>query len=250
MAASYATGALVWTLVEMTYWWPGLVLSSTDPQPAENQPSSTMYKVHLFPDGKMVSSDYLKLRLFRGRSDTTPTATMELVPTSKRSLFNTAVAEAESMRVLSHSARITRIESESSGATIDSTTKPQPVNLFEDKVTHPPIVHLDDDDDDDDDGDGEDGRDGAASQASQSKADDESQEDDNQSLADSNIDYCIKCEKVGELLCCDFCPNSYHLGCLTPPLSKVPDGAWACPKCVFDYSCPACLELLKVGLNM
>ena len=243
MAASYLPGALVWSLVEMTYWWPGLVLSSSSSagsQAAESQSPSAAYTVYLFPDGEKATNDYLKLRLFRGRSDTAPAATMELVPIAKRPLFNTAVAEAESMRVLSHSTRIARIEAETSD-TPKPSSKPQPADLFEHKVTHPPIVLLDDDDDDDDD-------DGAVSQASQPKAGDESQEEDNQSLTDSNLDYCITCEKVGELLCCDFCPNSYHLGCLTPPLSKVPDGVWACPKCIFDYSCPACLKLLKVSL--
>ena len=27
------------------------------------------------------------------------------------------------------------------------------------------------------------------------------------------------------------CDNPYHLGCLQPPLSAVPDGEWFCPQC-------------------
>ena len=31
-------------------------------------------------------------------------------------------------------------------------------------------------------------------------------------------DYCHVCEKVGELLCCDYCSLTFHLGCLPVPL--------------------------------
>ena len=27
------------------------------------------------------------------------------------------------------------------------------------------------------------------------------------------------------------CDDPYHLSCLTPPLSAVPDGEWFCPRC-------------------
>jgi len=27
------------------------------------------------------------------------------------------------------------------------------------------------------------------------------------------------------------CEGAYHLGCLTPPLTEIPDGEWFCPKC-------------------
>ncbi|KAI0041832.1 RCC1/BLIP-II [Auriscalpium vulgare] len=32
-------------------------------------------------------------------------------------------------------------------------------------------------------------------------------------------------------LACDKCDQPYHLGCLRPPLSAVPDGEWFCPNC-------------------
>ena len=33
-----------------------------------------------------------------------------------------------------------------------------------------------------------------------------------------HADFCYTCKDGGELLCCDFCPLAYHLGCLTPPM--------------------------------
>ncbi|KAI0032961.1 RCC1/BLIP-II [Vararia minispora EC-137] len=32
-------------------------------------------------------------------------------------------------------------------------------------------------------------------------------------------------------LACDKCDSPYHLGCLKPPLSAIPDGEWFCPAC-------------------
>ncbi|XP_047333264.1 protein CHROMATIN REMODELING 4-like isoform X2 [Impatiens glandulifera] len=42
---------------------------------------------------------------------------------------------------------------------------------------------------------------------------------------------CVVCENGGDLLCCDICPNVYHLWCLTPPLEHVPLGEWQCSNC-------------------
>ena len=46
-----------------------------------------------------------------------------------------------------------------------------------------------------------------------------------------HADYCHTCKDGGELLCCDFCPLAYHLGCLAPPIERIPDGDWKCPRC-------------------
>ena len=46
-----------------------------------------------------------------------------------------------------------------------------------------------------------------------------------------HADFCFTCKDGGELLCCDFCPLAYHLGCLTPPMEEIPDGDWKCPRC-------------------
>lgn len=47
----------------------------------------------------------------------------------------------------------------------------------------------------------------------------------------SDNNYCMVCADGGDLLCCDSCENSVHLSCLTPPLTKVPEGSWHCSDC-------------------
>ena len=48
---------------------------------------------------------------------------------------------------------------------------------------------------------------------------------------DMHSDYCRVCKDGGELLCCDSCPSAYHLHCLIPPVKKIPEGDWKCPRC-------------------
>ena len=45
------------------------------------------------------------------------------------------------------------------------------------------------------------------------------------------MEFCRVCKEGGELLCCDSCPNSYHLRCIDPPLDEVPEHSWTCPRC-------------------
>ncbi|CAF0825687.1 unnamed protein product [Brachionus calyciflorus] len=47
----------------------------------------------------------------------------------------------------------------------------------------------------------------------------------------NNLEFCFVCKDGGELLCCDSCPQSYHLKCLQPPLTRVPNYEWTCPRC-------------------
>ncbi|KAK4254663.1 hypothetical protein QN277_010013 [Acacia crassicarpa] len=42
---------------------------------------------------------------------------------------------------------------------------------------------------------------------------------------------CVVCDLGGNLLCCDSCPRTYHLQCLSPPLKRIPMGKWQCPTC-------------------
>ncbi|KAL2829164.1 hypothetical protein BDW59DRAFT_37321 [Aspergillus cavernicola] len=53
-----------------------------------------------------------------------------------------------------------------------------------------------------------------------------------------NNDYCQKCERSGQLLCCDGCVHSYHFSCLNPPLDPAnpPDGDWFCSRCSVSQS--------------
>jgi hypothetical protein len=49
---------------------------------------------------------------------------------------------------------------------------------------------------------------------------------------DANEQVCSKCAGVGSLLCCDLCPNAFHLSCISMLEHEVPEGIWACPECV------------------
>ena len=53
-------------------------------------------------------------------------------------------------------------------------------------------------------------------------------------LEDGSVDFCNMCMKVGNLLCCDFCPRAFHAGCI-PPTSLEQESAdaqtWECPSC-------------------
>ncbi len=52
-----------------------------------------------------------------------------------------------------------------------------------------------------------------------------------------DFDYDTPCEVCsspvdnGDMLLCDICDSGYHLHCLQPALSAVPEGYWICPKC-------------------
>lgn len=49
-------------------------------------------------------------------------------------------------------------------------------------------------------------------------------------VADSE-DYCRKCGVGGELVLCELCPAVYHIQCMDPPLTEIPEGEWFCPDC-------------------
>merc|ERR1711936_615728 len=51
---------------------------------------------------------------------------------------------------------------------------------------------------------------------------------------DEHMDVCRVCKEGGELLCCDSCPNAYHLRCIEPPLEELPEHEWTCPRCACD----------------
>jgi uncharacterized Zn finger protein (UPF0148 family) len=43
------------------------------------------------------------------------------------------------------------------------------------------------------------------------------------------------------------CDNPYHLKCLKPPLTAVPDGEWFCPGCENDLGAPVGVVSSKKG---
>ncbi len=53
-------------------------------------------------------------------------------------------------------------------------------------------------------------------------------------LEESNNDSCLMCGGTHDprlTLLCDKCDGAFHMDCLDPPLTEVPDGEWVCPKC-------------------
>ena len=47
-----------------------------------------------------------------------------------------------------------------------------------------------------------------------------------------NYSECRVCgSSCGDLLCCETCPNVFHLKCTAPPLQALPRGRWTCPEC-------------------
>ncbi|EGZ18515.1 hypothetical protein PHYSODRAFT_332293 [Phytophthora sojae] len=46
---------------------------------------------------------------------------------------------------------------------------------------------------------------------------------------------CKSSERERDIVLCDDCDAEYHVFCLSPPLPKVPEGTWYCPKCRVKY---------------
>ena len=42
---------------------------------------------------------------------------------------------------------------------------------------------------------------------------------------------CLEDENDGDLMLCDHCDAAYHIYCLKPKLTKVPEGSWICKRC-------------------
>lgn len=51
---------------------------------------------------------------------------------------------------------------------------------------------------------------------------------------DEHNEVCEVCDKGGDLICCETCSLVFHLKCLRPKISDVPEGKWSCPYCVVD----------------
>ncbi|KAJ7982067.1 Acyl-CoA N-acyltransferase with RING/FYVE/PHD-type zinc finger protein [Quillaja saponaria] len=47
---------------------------------------------------------------------------------------------------------------------------------------------------------------------------------------DAHYFECVLCDEGGDLICCNACPGTYHLECLSLPLVPVPKGKWKCSK--------------------
>jgi hypothetical protein len=67
-------------------------------------------------------------------------------------------------------------------------------------------------------------------------------------LLDKPVDIaCEHCDSLhsnaeDRMLICDYCDAGWHLKCLEPPLSQVPEGNWLCPRCVDEGITPEQLQ--------
>lgn len=61
----------------------------------------------------------------------------------------------------------------------------------------------------------------------------EQPEDPTVVVEDGSVDFCNKCRKHGNLLCCDYCPRAFHADCINANLADLEsDAPWECPACV------------------
>ena len=51
------------------------------------------------------------------------------------------------------------------------------------------------------------------------------------SVADIACELCGSGENDESVLLCDNCNRGFHMECLSPPLTSVPEGDWHCPDC-------------------
>lgn len=65
-----------------------------------------------------------------------------------------------------------------------------------------------------------------------------------------NDDYCAKCMKNGNLICCEGCPRSFHFECTKPPLDpdNIPRSPWFCKKCTTAMRKKARLSIIDGSL--
>ena len=62
--------------------------------------------------------------------------------------------------------------------------------------------------------------------------DDDSDDDGQSANDDRHHDFCKVCHAAGDLLCCDTCPEVFHMHCVTPPMLTAPTGSWSCDACL------------------
>ena len=53
--------------------------------------------------------------------------------------------------------------------------------------------------------------------------------EDLENITDLNNKTCTICKDWGDLICCEACPQSFHMRCLN--MDHAPEGTWVCPDC-------------------
>jgi len=63
--------------------------------------------------------------------------------------------------------------------------------------------------------------------------------------------YCSVCQDGGDLIICDGCNSNFHMECVNPPLTAVPEGNWFCHSCQYRKLkvMPSLLEREKKTTN-
>mmetsp|Transcript_22581 Transcript_22581/g.33018 ORF Transcript_22581/g.33018 Transcript_22581/m.33018 type:complete len:770 (-) Transcript_22581:183-2492(-) len=57
-----------------------------------------------------------------------------------------------------------------------------------------------------------------------------------QQSEDPHNEVCDVCDKGGDLLCCDSCSLVFHMACVRPTITDIPEGEWHCPYCIASKS--------------
>ncbi|TDH73264.1 hypothetical protein CCR75_004085 [Bremia lactucae] len=60
---------------------------------------------------------------------------------------------------------------------------------------------------------------------------------------DTACEVCKKSDREDEIILCEDCNAEIHIGCLQPPLLKVPDEAWYCPNCIVKYPATSVVKI-------
>ena len=47
---------------------------------------------------------------------------------------------------------------------------------------------------------------------------------------------CMRTTNAEGMLLCDKCDKGWHMGCMRPPMTKIPKGDWLCPECCTHVS--------------
>lgn len=53
-------------------------------------------------------------------------------------------------------------------------------------------------------------------------------------VEDGNVDFCQICQNHGNLVCCDFCPRSFHVDCLEDGGHSISEDRWECISCQLE----------------
>jgi len=55
-------------------------------------------------------------------------------------------------------------------------------------------------------------------------------------------DACLGGQHEDQIILCDKCDHGWHMFCLSPPISEVPEGEWICPTCLSQQSDSFCFK--------